>query len=232
MPERKQLPEETKNYLPELSDQQLERIMQFEGLGPVADTFLNEGWSPQEEIRTILDIIRDPEEKNSTKLTAMRMLRSTVHQIMEDTGMLAKAERTRTNPDGSRDTLSTSLVAQAMNMGKEAQPENDLETQQPKPENENLEERKQDEQKDEENQKETEESQPEVPPESSDDTGSKDEQSGTTYVRDTRREEAQQRARERKKEAKDVERTESESDTVALSQRPHGKKHIGGLAGR
>ena len=122
-------PEEENQALPQISqivngyaiteadlqdpDKMTELLLKFESSYNMLEVFSAYGYSPAEEFMTLLDIIRHA-EKDSTRLSALKELRSRRNEILINSGAIVKASRTGVASDGTQVTLNGAIVSKLL----------------------------------------------------------------------------------------------------------------------
>ena len=106
-------PENPRENLPEVTTEQRIRILEFGDIGNLASQYELNSWAPDEEIRTLIQIARYA-DKDTTKLMAIRRIQDHRQKVLKNSGHIVTATQTTESPDGTRQVLSTSVVAIAL----------------------------------------------------------------------------------------------------------------------
>jgi len=115
-------PENPRENLPEVTTEQRIRILEFGDIGNLASQYELNSWAPDEEIRTLIQIARYA-DKDTTKLMAIRRIQTHRQEVLKNSGHIVTATQTTESPDGTRQVLSTSVVAIALKSLEQHKPE-------------------------------------------------------------------------------------------------------------
>jgi hypothetical protein len=89
------------------------KILRFEDVGALMETLEDEGWTADEEIRTLVQLARESANEG-IRLRAIKLLQTRRAEVLKAAGLLVQASRSRQEEDGSRTTLSANVVAAAL----------------------------------------------------------------------------------------------------------------------
>ena len=119
------LKKQSSSGLASLDDEQLERLLSYDGLRNLLEQYETANWGPENEIQYLIELANDDEDK-ALQLRAIKELRLRRLEAMKNSGLLVTASQSKINPDGSKSVFSATAIAAAMRTN-EPQPKKKVE---------------------------------------------------------------------------------------------------------